>query len=170
MLLFAINIDILTDLSCLHVKGRQYIYIDLQSRNSKDISNPCYFHYQYLHCNSAGHHIKPNLSHMLRLCYRCCNGGNDNNCGSNASNQIRDADQREYSRRTASINRVLNCLVKSVPCRRKAAYRKSICQKKQTSASPVIDICPVCYGSSSFLFNALSPKSNNVQPEFSLSA
>lgn len=78
---------------------------------SKDISNPRYFHYQYLHGNSAGHHIKPNLSHMLRLCYRCCNSCNDYNCSSNAANQIRDANKREYSRCAASVNRVLNRLV-----------------------------------------------------------
>lgn len=106
---------------------------------SKDISNPCYFHYQYLHCNSAGHHIKPNLSHMLRLCYRCCNSCNDYNCSSNTANQIRDADKREYSRCAASVNRVLNRLV-SVPCRCKTAYRKSIYQKKQASPSPVVNV------------------------------
>ena len=126
----AITINPVVLLFDIHASQLPSIYITVCDRKcaekmlllefkSKDISNPCYFHYQYLHGNSAGHHIKPNLSHMLRLCYRCCNSCNDYNC---------------------------SC---------KAAYNQSICQKEQTSASPVIDICPVCYG--------FSTKTGNVR-------
>lgn len=102
--------------SCLFFVGISFLVPDnnhckVFEFKLKDISNPCYFHYQYLHGNSAGHHIKPNLSHMLRLCYRCCNSCNDYNCSTNAANQIRDANKREYSRCAASVNHVLNRLV-----------------------------------------------------------
>ena len=80
---------------------------------------------------------------MLRFGDGRGNSGNDNNQCADAAYDGWNADKRENSRHTASVNSVLNGFVQSVPCCRKTADHKAENQQEQASASPLPDVCTI---------------------------
>lgn len=75
------------------------------------VEYPCNLHrHNFQHC-AARHDKEPNLSCVLGFGNRCRNGCNDNQKCTYATNNVRDADKRKYSRCATAVNGMLNGFV-----------------------------------------------------------
>lgn len=92
----------------------RFVFIFINTSLSEQCYNPCDFHRKNLKRYSARHNIKPYLTGCLRFSYRRCDYSDNYRKRTDTAGYVRYADKLKQSGITASVNRILNSLVKSV--------------------------------------------------------